>query len=192
MDTYSTGKYKSLSIFCLGLTSLSYLLIAIRWPQGPSTWELLYTFCSGIGIGGLFATLFIGISASIPKNMSATAITSYYMSQQLGMILGVTLAAAACRRTFEAQLFRKLGAYPEAFQSIKHILGDYKFVYSFPESVQYLVRSSFLKSFITVPGEYQVLLYFKGFLTDVHVALSVGTAILALPLLLAVPERSLE
>lgn len=161
MDTSSTGRYKLLSILCLSLASLSYLLIAIRWPQGPRRWELLYTFGSGMGIGGLFATSFMGLSASIPKDMSATAITVYYMSQQLGMILGVTLAAAACRRTFEAQLFRHLGAYPEAFQSIRQILDDYRFVYSFPESVQSLVRSSFLASFTNVPGEHQMLLSVK-------------------------------
>ena len=116
-----------------------------------------------MGIGGLFATLFMGLSASIPKGMSATAITVYYMAQQLGMILGVTLAAAACRRAFEAQLFRHLGAYPEAFQSIRQILDDYRFVLSFPESVQSLVQSSFLNSFINVPGEHQMLSLCQGF-----------------------------
>lgn len=102
-----------MSIVALGVTMISYILILLRWPHGSTHWEFTYSFGAGAGIGGLLSTQFVGLSASTPEEMSATAITIYYLSQQIGEILGITLAATVSRGLFKGRLLRNLGTQPE-------------------------------------------------------------------------------
>lgn len=112
----STGRYKRLSITGTAIALTNFVLIAVRWPEGPSFWELAYPFCVSVGIMGLLATQFVGLSASTPKDMIATTTTGYYLAQQFGIMLGVTLAPAISRRVFRHYLMARLGTTPEALE----------------------------------------------------------------------------
>ena len=112
----STGRYKKVAITGLGIGMANFLLILLRWPEEPSFWELAYIFCASIGTSGLLATQFVGLSASVPKGMTATTTTAYYLSQQFGMMIGVTLTAAVNRRIFQHLLKQNLGTSAEALR----------------------------------------------------------------------------
>jgi hypothetical protein len=90
------------------------VLITLRWPEGPSFWELAYPFFAAVGVMGLLSTQFIGLSASTPKDMIATSTTGYYLAQQFGIMLGVTLAPAVTRKVFKYYLKEKLGTSTES------------------------------------------------------------------------------
>lgn len=95
---------------------ICFLLTAIRWRFRPSLWELAYVSLGYVALAGTLAAQFVGISASAPKEHSATAITTYYIFQQMGVILGVTLAATLSRQVFENALFQELGTDKDALQ----------------------------------------------------------------------------
>ncbi|KAJ5887875.1 transporter [Penicillium taxi] len=126
-----------------------------------------------IGLGGVFATQFVGISAVAPENQSSTTITVYYMAQQLGMIGGTTLAATISRAQLRRGLLRKLGTSAEALAIIQKVLGDTRFAQSLPDHSQGIIRSIYLESFRAVP------------------IISLIAELLALPLLSCLKERLL-
>ncbi|KAJ5895364.1 transporter [Penicillium taxi] len=111
-----TGRYKVLSLVSLGVAAASYLIILLRWPRISSHWEMIYPFIAGIGIGGLLSTQFVALTISTPPKMSATAITIYNLSQQVGNMFGVTLTATVSRSLFERDLGHKFGNYPDAIE----------------------------------------------------------------------------
>jgi MFS family permease len=113
-----TGKYKSLSIKCCMAMTLGNILLVARLPQGPYYWELLFTIIMGVGMGGFFSVTFVGLSASIPSHMSATAMTAYYLAQQLGMMMGVSATSVTCRMVFKAYLERKFADFASSVQVI--------------------------------------------------------------------------
>lgn len=85
------------------------MLMACRWPLAPSHFGLVHLFCASAGIGGLLSTAFVGISAVTPQEHSPAVITTYYLAQQLGIILGVTAAATVCRHKLRDELVQRLG-----------------------------------------------------------------------------------
>ena len=88
---------------------LSHLLIAVRWRHGTNIWESLYVFPAGLGFGMALLTQFIGLTASAPESQLATAVSVYYLSQQVGIITGVSSSAAILRINFHRALVRQLG-----------------------------------------------------------------------------------
>ncbi|KAJ5953450.1 major facilitator superfamily domain-containing protein [Penicillium verhagenii] len=113
-----TGKYKALAISGCGIGIISCLMIGWRWPQSPTPtiWEQLYPFGLGFGLGGSLAASFVGLSASIPDNVTAPAFTIYYLCQQVGMILGVTVASMISRGFFKTYLLRNLGQSADSLE----------------------------------------------------------------------------
>lgn len=89
------------------------MLILLRWRQGTNAWEgSLYAFPSGLGSGMILSTQFIGLSTSAPKDQLATSISIYYLSQQVGTIVGISVTAAVLRGAFQNTLMRELGDVP--------------------------------------------------------------------------------
>ncbi|KAJ5927973.1 hypothetical protein N7466_006929 [Penicillium verhagenii] len=103
-----------------GLAAASIVPVTLgwRWPQSPTPtiWEQLYPFGLGFGLGGSLAASFVGLSASIPDNVTAPAFTIYYLCQQVGMILGVTVASMISRGFFKTYLLRNLGQSADSLE----------------------------------------------------------------------------
>lgn len=90
------------------ISILSHLLIALRWRHGTNVWESSYVFPAGLGAGMVLSTQFIALSASAPRPQLATAMGMYYLCQQFGRILGVSLSTAILRIDFRRTLERRL------------------------------------------------------------------------------------
>lgn len=103
-----TSRYKTLSIISLSIGLFSYLLITIRWRHGTNVWESFYVFPVGLGFGMILSTQFVGLTASAPKAQSTTAVSVYYLSQQIGSIIGIATSAALLRYVFSHTLLHQL------------------------------------------------------------------------------------
>ncbi|KAE8391853.1 major facilitator superfamily domain-containing protein [Aspergillus alliaceus] len=145
-----TKRYKTMTIVSLGSTVLLSILIYIRYRDGCFTWELFYLFPSGVANGVLFSTQFIGMSLTVPKERLATSIGIYYLSQQLGFIVGPAASVAVVQRLFASRVSDGLEGLKER-QLIRQILNDLRFSETLPEEVQGIVRSSYLYGFQFVP-----------------------------------------
>ncbi|ODM23071.1 hypothetical protein SI65_00660 [Aspergillus cristatus] len=142
-------KYTTMAGIAICGTALSYLIIFVSWRAGCSPWELLYLFPNGMFIGALFTTQFVGMSMGVPKENLSTCITTYYLCQQLGCIIGPATNVALVQRIFGEKL-EKLDGWEEK-RFIGQILNDDRFAQRLPAPVQDLVRSSYLNAFQLVP-----------------------------------------
>lgn len=93
---------------------MGFGLLMLRWPQEPKQWELAYLTIHAVGHTGIITTLFVAISVAVPKNAGAGPITTYYLSQQIGMVVGVTATSVFTRNVFRNDLLEKLAMEPNA------------------------------------------------------------------------------
>jgi hypothetical protein len=84
------------------------LMIMLRLPQGAYLGELAYLGILSMGCMGLNSALFVAMSVSVPKDKSAVALTTYYLVQQLGMLVGVISTASLTQNTFKSYLVERL------------------------------------------------------------------------------------
>lgn len=64
-------------------------------------------------MGMTLSAQFVGLSASTPEEYAATSITSYYLFQQAGTMIGITLTTVLQNLIFEEKLETKVGESPE-------------------------------------------------------------------------------
>jgi hypothetical protein len=61
----------------------------------------------------VLSTQFIGLYHSVSKEDMATAISIYYMSQQIGVALGVSLTSTLLKRQFQYTLRKEMATVPD-------------------------------------------------------------------------------
>ncbi|PBP28722.1 hypothetical protein BUE80_DR000425 [Diplocarpon rosae] len=146
------GSYKKLSIVSLFLCMATSLLILLQWSHPIGTWAGLEVFPFGLFAGVVLSTQFIGLYNRASKQEMATAISMYYMSQQIGIALGISLTSSLLNQQFQSMLQDVLADLPGHSEIIRRILADSSVVETLPAEVQALVSQSFLKSFWVVPA----------------------------------------
>ncbi|OKP11188.1 hypothetical protein PENSUB_3210 [Penicillium subrubescens] len=100
-----TRKYLRWSIIGLTIAILSFLLILIRWTiYQPQMWEISYGFFAWVGMGMTLSSQFVALSASKPEQNAAASVTTYYLVQQIGFMMGITLSKALLSREIERRL----------------------------------------------------------------------------------------
>ncbi|KAL2067238.1 hypothetical protein VTL71DRAFT_1662 [Oculimacula yallundae] len=169
-----SGRYKKLCLVSIACCILTELLVLLRWSHSTSIWESLVTFPFGIFGGIILSTQFIGLYQCTAKHQMATAITTYYMSQQVGIALGISLVSALMKQEFHTILQKTLVDIPNyqevgrtlinylekvkylmpnpSLQIIKQMLKDSSVVGNLPTHVRDLVSQSYFQSFWVVPA----------------------------------------
>ncbi|KAB8265073.1 major facilitator superfamily domain-containing protein [Aspergillus pseudonomiae] len=165
-------RYRTMTVIAVCGAFMTYLLIFIRWRNGCYLWELVYLLPNGMAIGILFTTQFIGMSLGVPSESLTTCITTYYLAQQSGNIIGPAANVAVVQRIFMGRLEKNLNQWDEK-KFIGQILNDDRFAQNLSPAVQYIVRWSYLNAFQLVP------------------LISAACALFMLPTVLWVKEESL-
>lgn len=151
--------------------------MVIRWRDGIQGLEIFYCLPWAMGSGMLLSAQFISLTIwSLPEQMArATAV--YYLSQQIGLVFGTSVSAAALQRLFGYQLWLNLVDFQDPkktkvlhssaelcllilIQSLKiinHLLGDFGFISNLPQSIQAAVQVSFIEAWRLIPGELALL-----------------------------------
>ncbi|XMA11303.1 hypothetical protein WAI453_004094 [Rhynchosporium graminicola] len=147
-----SGRYKKLCIISIACCIVTELFILLRWSHPIGIWESLITFPFGIFGGIILSTQFIGLYHCTAKHQMSTAITTYYMSQQIGIALGISLVSAFLKQEFHTNLQKTLVLVPNYQEIIKQMLKDSSVVADLPVYVRDLVKLSYLQSFWIVPA----------------------------------------
>ena len=72
-------------------------------------WESLYIFPASFGVGLLNSSNFVAVSAAVERPQLATTISIFFLSQQLGMMIGASGSGALLQRAFRNALTKSLG-----------------------------------------------------------------------------------
>ncbi|KAJ5379820.1 uncharacterized protein N7496_002248 [Penicillium cataractarum] len=101
----STHIYLRWSVIGLAISIFGFLLILVRWTvYQPHMWEISYGFLAWLGMGMTLSSQFVALSASKPEQNAATSVTTYYLVQQVGFMMGITLSKALISREIEHRL----------------------------------------------------------------------------------------
>ncbi|KAE9370966.1 MFS general substrate transporter [Stipitochalara longipes BDJ] len=146
------ASYKRLSLVSQFFCIATSLVILLQWSHPIGTWDALTTFPFGFFAGVVLSTQFIGLYLCAPKQYMATAISTYYMCQQIGIALGISISSSLLKQQFQTTLQKILVDVPGYKEIIRSILTDSSLVLLLPTEVILLVRQSYLKSFWVVPA----------------------------------------
>lgn len=97
-----------MSILAASMTITSFIVILLRWHGRIGVLESLYIFPASLGVGLLNSSQFIGLSATVEKSQLATTISVFFLSQQIGMMIGASASSALLRSTFRDALVENL------------------------------------------------------------------------------------
>ncbi|PKY01911.1 MFS transporter, partial [Aspergillus campestris IBT 28561] len=152
-----THRYKTMTVATVIGSVIFYLGVFILWRDGCPLWETSIMFPIGISMGLVFSSQFISMTCSSPKSRLAVCIGTYFVSQQLGILLGPAIGLALVQALFGASLGRDLPGSGDQAVLISNILDDVKYARSLPRALQEIVRSSYLFGFQFLPCEFLLL-----------------------------------
>jgi len=99
----------------------SFIVILLRWHGRINGWESLYIFPASLGVGLLNSSQFIGLSASVEKSHLATTTSIFFLSQQIGMMIGASASSALLGSTFRDALVGRMSHGVDSSQvSVAH------------------------------------------------------------------------
>jgi hypothetical protein len=94
---------------------------------GTGTWEgSLTTFPLELFAGIVLSTQFIGLYLCAPKQHMATAISMYYMCQQIGIALGLSLSSSLLKQQFQTTLREMLVDIP-GYQEVSTMFRSFQY-----------------------------------------------------------------
>ncbi|KAK8041478.1 Vacuolar membrane amino acid uptake transporter fnx2 [Apiospora phragmitis] len=105
-----TGRYKPLLIFATSASTLSYLLLLLRWHGRTSVWEALYILPGGLGAGIVQTATFIAAQAAIDPAHKAAAMSGNVLLVTIGGMAGMVAVNAVTIETMTRKLGELLSA----------------------------------------------------------------------------------
>lgn len=105
-------QYRKISLVAIVIMLASQLLMVVRWANGIQAVEVYYCFPWAVGCGMLFTAQFVALTICSPKEQMASATAAYYLSQQVGQIIGTSVSAMALQHLFRFRLDIWLGDIP--------------------------------------------------------------------------------
>ncbi|PWY69497.1 MFS transporter [Aspergillus heteromorphus CBS 117.55] len=144
-----TKRYKKMSIISIVVSIVSSTFLFLSWHFDRPVLESLVVIPMSLPIGIVISGEFIGMSSRAPPEDLAASVGAYYLSQQLGVILGASLGPLLVRMGFMHDIAGKLGdRTPEI---VRHVLSDARYVETLPQSMQEIVRSSLQYGYQFIP-----------------------------------------
>jgi hypothetical protein len=78
--------------------------MVLRWHGHTSFLESLYIIPGGFGNGIALSTTFIALTAGVEQGQMAIASSGLYLSSNIGMVAGLSIAAAILQSTLRKEL----------------------------------------------------------------------------------------
>ncbi|KAK3320358.1 major facilitator superfamily domain-containing protein [Cercophora scortea] len=143
-----SGRYKSLVLLAVVTSSLSYLLLMLRWHGNTNWLESLYILPSGLGTGIAQSALFISLQVVIDPAHMAPAISFMYLSTTVFITIGLPLSNAIMHAPLRWGLQNRLLALGMSGAEIRKIvaraISDLEYVGSTTGAVHKVIVASYV------------------------------------------------
>ena len=100
----------------------------LRWHGHTNIFESLYIIPGGFGNGIALSASFIALTAGVENSQMAIASSGLYLSSNLGMVTGLSLAASILQGTLRKQLRIALEGTKNREDIINRALSDIEYV----------------------------------------------------------------
>ena len=113
---FRTKRSKAVSLVASTLSIAALATILLRWRGPINIWESFYILPAAVGVGMLNSSQFIALSAAVEKSRLATSISLFFLSLQLGQMIGASVSAVLLTSVFRDTLIKKLGSDEKSLQ----------------------------------------------------------------------------
>ncbi|KAG5659510.1 hypothetical protein KAF25_002069 [Fusarium avenaceum] len=103
-----TGKYKWLIYISTISSSICYALLLTRWHGNTNWFESFYLLPGGFGMGMAYSVLFVATQASADPEHVSAAVSTLFLSNAIGVIVGVASTSATVKVVLRKSLDKKL------------------------------------------------------------------------------------
>jgi predicted MFS family arabinose efflux permease len=113
-------RYKALMAFanCVGFAGFALLLL--RWHGNTHPTEAFYVVLPGVGMGIIQSASFMHLAANVEHHEIAIAGTSWFLAQNVGVLVGASLDTALINAVVRKSLETALNGNPESAQVCLH------------------------------------------------------------------------
>ncbi|KAK4175402.1 putative multidrug resistance protein fnx1 [Triangularia setosa] len=145
-----TGLYRLITNIAVVLSNLSFLAIFFRW-RGVTNWaDTFYGFPIGVGFGISLSAAFIALTSGLEPTQVAVATSGFYLSMNLGSLLGVSSASLLIASFVERTLRDRLSDLPDKEEIIRDVLSNFDTIDGLPKKIANIVLKAYEKSFVNV------------------------------------------
>ncbi|PVH69326.1 putative multidrug resistance protein fnx1 [Cadophora sp. DSE1049] len=142
-----TGRFKKLLMLATMSSSVSYLLLALRWNEDTTFWESLFVVPGGFGNGLVQSAAFVALTARIESDDMAMACSSFYMSANTGTVVGLASTNAVLQGTLRRGLEKRLVDYPDSTGIIDQALTNIEYIKELRDPVRRIVLDAYSQAF---------------------------------------------
>ena len=103
-----TGRYKKLILLASLIACTAYITIILRWRGTIHGWEALEISPGGFGSGVTTTSTFIALTADMSHENMAVVTSGFYLSSNLGTVLGVSISSSIQRGMLKVLLRKRL------------------------------------------------------------------------------------
>jgi hypothetical protein len=134
-------------IAVIGATAFTtaYTLMYLRWHGHTSFLESLYIIPGGFGNGIALSASFIGLTAGVEPCQVAIASSGLYLSSNIGMVGGLSIAAAILQTSLRKNLRIALEGLNNREKIIERALSDIEYVRSLRGNLGEVVTEIYIK-----------------------------------------------
>ncbi|KKY24555.1 putative major facilitator superfamily transporter [Phaeomoniella chlamydospora] len=143
-----TGRYKHLTTLGSAAACVAYLLLILRWRGHHHPAELVYIFPGGFGSGVIQSTTFIHLAACLDQSEIAIAGTSLYLSQNVGLLVGISLATAVLHAKLRTNLNNDLDGFKHKVDIISRAESSIERIWDLPYAIQRIVVKAYVDSLL--------------------------------------------
>ncbi|KAK3937425.1 major facilitator superfamily domain-containing protein [Diplogelasinospora grovesii] len=145
-----TGLYRLTTLVSIFLSNLGFLAVFLRW-RGVTSWaETMCGFPIGLGFGVSLSAAFIGLTAGIEACQVAVSTSGFYLSLNLGSLIGVSSSTLLISGFVKSTLSDRLQGVPNASDIIRDVTSNFDRINELPEKIADLVREAYMGSIMHV------------------------------------------
>ncbi|PYH96860.1 MFS transporter [Aspergillus ellipticus CBS 707.79] len=144
-----TKRYKKMSIISALVSIVSSTLLFFSWHFDRPVLESLVVIPMSLPIGIMISGEFIGMSSRAPPEDLSASVGAYYLSQQLGVIVGASVGPLLVRTGFMHDIAGRFGE--KTPEIVRHVLSDARYIDTLPQGMQEVVRSSLQYGYQFIP-----------------------------------------
>ncbi|KAI5196798.1 MFS general substrate transporter [Aureobasidium subglaciale] len=142
-----TGRYKPPTVLASLSAILCFSLLLIVWRGHTSTAGSLVIFFGGCASGMANSAVFVGLTAGVEKSQMAIATTGMYLSANISVVAGVSVASAIFQSALRSNLHRMLGRVVGGEEIARKVLSDVAYVQTLHGPLRRLIIRAFVASF---------------------------------------------
>jgi hypothetical protein len=146
------------NVVSIVFSNISFLAVFFRWRGTEGQLETLYGFPIGLGFGVSLSAAFIGLTAGLPMSEVAVSTSGFYLSLNLGSLIGVSSASLLIGTFVKHTLRERLHDLPDASKIIHDVTSNIDSINHLPHGIWEIVIETYTRCFINVWCKFSNLL----------------------------------